>query len=486
MRGRHNTKQSNRQSVNITFAVPKARPRRRQPSRMKKLGVELSEAAEELDAVKDRAQAMGYRYNPKIPDIDTNNASGARRLIATVRQAAERGRRLVGVRREPVGFERQGRLPRQRGDALPQRYDDDLGLLDDPRPQPVAPELVRAAAGAPELLAGAEDFESMAAAGAPELLAGTGDFESMADDGALEAMTAAARGLGQQLRDIQPLELSAGVGADESMAQDTSEMDAVQAELAQTRGHVRELLGMAQELVSAVPPPLAHASASESAEASTELEDTQRDVHELLQMATHLSQGHTAPLTASHSAESTAAVGAPRLTASHSEESTAAVGAPRLTASHSEESTAEALDPEVQVMIGEMRELEKMLADMESVVDLGKRAAEGSWGDAPIGDAAVGVVQYGTEVLVLPDVTQSDSSRGYKEDARQFVGVRKKILRDVRDQKINEHEARLIRHTLDNYRRDIAGRLAGANQTSAGYLRGLDSNVVKTIVTLGG
>ena len=469
MRGRHNTKQSNRQSVNITFAVPKARPRRRQPSRMKKLGVELSEAAEELDAVKDRAQAMGYRYNPKIPDIDTNNASGARRLIATVRQAAERGRRLVGVRREPVGFERQGRLPRQRGDALPQRYDDDLGLLDDPRPQPVAPELVRAAAGAPELLAGAEDFESMAAAGAPELLAGTGDFESMADDGALEAMTAAARGLGQQLRDIQPLELSAGVGADESMAQDTSEMDAVQAELAQTRGHVRELLGMAQELVSAVPPPLAHASASESAEASTELEDTQRDVHELLQMATHLSQGHTAPLTASHSAESTAAV-----------------GAPRLTASHSEESTAEALDPEVQVMIGEMRELEKMLADMESVVDLGKRAAEGSWGDAPIGDAAVGVVQYGTEVLVLPDVTQSDSSRGYKEDARQFVGVRKKILRDVRDQKINEHEARLIRHTLDNYRRDIAGRLAGANQTSAGYLRGLDSNVVKTIVTLGG
>ena len=478
MRGRHNTKQSNRQSVNITFAVPKARPRRRQPSRMKKLGVELSEAAEELDAVKDRAQAMGYRYNPKIPDIDTNNASGARRLIATVRQAAERGRRLVGVRREPVGFERQGRLPRQRGDALPQRYDDDLGLLDDPRPQPVAPGLVRAgeeemaameAAGALELLAGAEDFESMAAAGAPELLAGTGDFESMADDGALEAMTAAARGLGQQLRDIQPLELSAGVGADESMAQDTSEMDAVQAELAQTRGHVRELLGMAQELVSAVPPPLAHASASESAEASTELEDTQRDVHELLQMATHLSQGHTAPLTASHSAESTAAV-----------------GAPRLTASHSEESTAEALDPEVQVMIGEMRELEKMLADMESVVDLGKRAAEGSWGDAPIGDAAVGVVQYGTEVLVLPDVTQSDSSRGYKEDARQFVGVRKKILRDVRDQKINEHEARLIRHTLDNYRRDIAGRLAGANQTSAGYLRGLDSNVVKTIVTLGG
>jgi hypothetical protein len=408
MRRSHNVKQANRQSINITFAQP--RQRRRHPSQLKQLGRQLETAAEELDTVKDRAAASGYRFNPKIPDIDATSAAGAKRLIAQVREATARGQRLVRIGRQG----RHGIAGGGLGEALPRRVDEE-GFLADPIPRPLdeaqAPELVAAEGGAEW----AEEAQAQA------LQAGVGDAE-WADE-------------------AQAPTLRAAEGGAESMAEDNSELE-------QTREHVRELLGMSQELVSAVPPPLERSSASESSAANQDLEDAQADVSELLKIATHMSTGHTAALVPGSSSES----------------------------------SLEVQDPEIAEMLAEMHELQSIAAGMAGSVEVGKRLLDGTLGDPPVDEAPVGVLMFGAEVLMLPDVTQSHSSREFKEAGREFLTIRRKI----NGASITPAESRLMIHSLERYRQDIRNTSRGANDTSKDLLRRLDSNVVSTIVALGG
>ena len=435
----HNVKQANRQSINITFAQPK---QRRRPSQLKQLGRQLQVAAEELDTVKDRAAASGYRFTPKIPDIDATSAAGAKRLIAQVQAATARGRRLVSV-------QRQGRHGIVRGEALPRRVDEE-GFLADPIPRTLVAGDAEWAeeAQAPALQAGVGDAEWAEEAQAPALRAAEGDAEWAEDNSELEAMTDAARHLGGELASMRSPALEAGTGGVESAAEDNSELE-------QTREHVRELLGMAQELVSA----------SESSPTNQDLEDVQADVSELMKIAIHMSTGHTAALVPGSSSESFPESRPPQLEASSSGESAPVVQ-----------------DPEIVKMLAEMRELEGVVEAMAGMVAAGQRHEAGTMGETPLAESPVGVLQFGDQVLVLPDVSQSNSSRDFKEDARQFLAIRRKI----NGESVTPAESRLMIHTLERYRQSIRHKLKEANVTSKDFLRRLDRNVVDTIVALGG
>jgi hypothetical protein len=92
------------------------------------------------------------------------------------------------------------------------------------------------------------------------------------------------------------------------------------------------------------------------------------------------------------------------------------------------------------------------------------------------------VLQFGDEILILPAVTQSNSSREFKEDGRQFLAIRRKI----NDAAITPDERRLMIHSLERYLQDVRNMSKGADTTSKGHLRRLENNVYATIRTLEG
>jgi hypothetical protein len=129
-----------------------------------------------------------------------------------------------------------------------------------------------------------------------------------------------------------------------------------------------------------------------------------------------------------------------------------------------------------------MRELEDTVKEMADMVETGHRHEAGTMGETPLAESPVGVLQFGDEILILPGVTQSNSSREFKEDGRQFLAIRRKINAAT----ITPDERRLLIHSLERYRQDIRNTSRGVDATSKDYLRRLDRNVVDTIVTLGG
>jgi hypothetical protein len=328
---------------------------------------------------------------------------------------------------------------------------------------------------APQLLA-AESAESQAEQQAPPLTAQVG-AESVPEDTTQEdelaAMTAVARLYGS----LAPPELVASSEAADSV-EDTSEADELaamttasgylggelarsEAELEEARGHVRELLQMAQDTVgrlgSALPDDLVPGagipeSMPESLDAERSLEEAQARVRELVQIASELGSGQPPPLTESSSEESSPVVP----------------------------------DEETAAMVAEMRELERMVTQMAGMVESGRDYESGAMGEAPLAEAPTGVLSYGTEVFTLPNVAASSSSEDYKEDAREFLIIRRQVLRGIRNDEMNAGERQIMRASLENYRRAIATQMSGSNTTSKGHLRRLDTNVANTIRNLAG
>ena len=106
-------------------------------------------------------------------------------------------------------------------------------------------------------------------------------------------------------------------------------------------------------------------------------------------------------------------------------------------------------------------------------------------GEAPPGEAPTGVLTVAGVVVTLPNVALSRSSRDFKEDASQFLAIRRQLLRAVRDLQVTAAEAATMRETLNRYRATIAERIAEVGPTSQGHLLALDKNVAKTLETLG-